>query len=207
MTSIKFAILHSKVYEGRRDNLVSTWLSGQDYLFYGDYSDKQNKVIKVSDNSSYHSNEEKFVNIFNSLDYTNHDWIMFVDDDTFINIKVLYEKLEDLNRSTLHGQKINCWPNDPSLYYLSGGAGILIHKDMYSIYKGKLVNYNTGYSDVSLGIFLRQKNIPISGSDLFHSQPPEYYATSWEDLVKRSISFHYIKSIEHHQQLMKISRA
>ena len=163
--------------------------------------------MKVSDDSSYHSNEEKFVNIFNRLEQSSHEWYMFIDDDTWVNTKLLSERINLLNRSVVHGQKINCWPGDYSLYYLSGGAGILIHRDLYSAYRGRLNNYRSGYSDVSLGLFMRDQKIPCVNEDGFFSQPPSFYLKggSEQEIVENSISFHYIKTEEEHRRLTELT--
>lgn len=203
--SVLFVILHSQIYSDRKKALLDTWLKGQHYIFYGDYQSDTPKVIKVSDDKTYHSNEEKFINIFNRLPESDHDWIMFIDDDTFVNVKKLRKELSSIDRGVIHGQRINTWQIDKSLYYLSGGAGILIHRDLYKKYKGKLNNYRTGYSDVSLGLFMRELRIPFVGSDLFYSQPPSFYAQDEQcikHLVNNSISFHYIKTLEDHQRLL-----
>lgn len=204
--SVLFVILHSQIYADRKKALLKTWLKGQNYIFYGDYHNDDPKVIKVSDDKTYHSNEEKFINIFNRLSESDHDWIMFIDDDTFVNVAKLKKEISSFDRGVIHGQRINTWHMDRSLYYLSGGAGILIHRDLYKKYKGKLNNYRTGYSDVSFGLFMRELRIPFVGSDLFYSQPPSFYlkdGQSEKELVNNSISFHYIKTLEQHQILMR----
>lgn len=195
MITIKFAILHTSIYNHRRTNLTTTWLKDQDHIFYSDHSDPDNNVIQVSDDTTYHSNEIKFINIFNTLE-TNTDWIMFIDDDTFINIKLLHKTIKHLDPNKIHGQMINCWQNDQTLYYPSGGAGILIHKNIYNRHKGNLQHHNTGFSDVTFGIHIRQHQIPTQHNPKFNSQPPTQL-----DQIQNNISYHYIKTIDHQTTL------
>jgi hypothetical protein len=200
MKKILYVILHGEVYKERYHNIKDTWGKDRDLLFYGDYEDVNNEIIKVSDNKSYHSNEEKHVNIlkyFNGDSNYNYEWFFFCDDDTFVNVNKLEELLTTFNVNYVHGQllstdNINGNPiKSGVLEYLSGGAGYLIHSNLLDKISKEIKILNTGYSDVTLGFCLKDLNIPISNSDLFKSQPHSFYNYS-NDLIKNYISFHYI---------------
>lgn len=192
MKKILYVILHGSVYKHRYDNVMNTWGKNKDVLFYADYNDKN--VIKVSDDVSYKSNEEKHINIINLLNDNNnydYEWFFFCDDDTFVNTTKLENSLDTFNPNFVNGSILNTWQNDPSLNYCSGGAGYLINRNILG--KINLKNHKTGWSDVSLGLSLRESKIECINSTLFNSQPPEFYNIEISD-VKNYISFHYIKT-------------
>ena len=80
-----------------------------------------------------------------------------------------------------------------SLYYCSGGAGMLINFNLLKKINLNIKNHNTNFADVSIGISLRESNIECFNSVLFNTQPPEFYNIEISD-VKNYISFHYIKT-------------
>ena len=94
----------------------------------------------------------------------------------------------------MHGQIINCWPVDRTLYYPSGGAGYLLSNNILK-QLSKAVFNQTIYGDVSVGINIRNMNIKIHNSDLFHSQNQKYYNIADEN-IKDNITFHYIKTYD-----------
>ena len=202
MKKILYVILHGEVYKERYHNIKDTWGKNRDLLFYGDYEDINNEIIKVSENKSYRSNEEKHVNVlkyFNENSNYDYEWFFFCDDDTFVNINKLEELLITFDVNYVHGQLLSTNNIDGNpikngvLEYLSGGAGYLIHCDLLNKISKEIKDLNTGYSDVTLGLCLKDLNIPILNSDLFKSQPHSFYNYS-DDLIKNYISFHYITS-------------
>lgn len=195
MKKILFCILHGKINYERYYNISETWAKDCDYIFYSDYEDLNKNIYKVSNKTHYNSNEEKHVNIIKKLksEYENYEWYFFCDDDTFVNVDNLNKILDGLDTNLVYGSVLNHYPQDSSLYYLSGGAGYLISKQILSILSPKIQLENTGYSDVTLGIWLRKLNIPIKNIDYFRSQPPKFYDINCNDL-KNFITFHYIKT-------------
>jgi hypothetical protein len=202
MKKILYVILHGEVYKERYHNIKDTWGKDKDLLFYGDYEDIDKGIIKVSENKSYRSNEEKHINVlkyFNENTNYNYEWFFFCDDDTFVNVNKLEELLHSFNINQIHGQILRTSEvngvkiTPPILEYHSGGAGYLIHNSLLKIISKEIKFLNTGYSDVTLGICLRDLNIPISNSDLFKGQPPNFYGYSNESIINH-ITFHYIKT-------------
>jgi hypothetical protein len=196
MKKILYVILHGKIYSERYYSIKNTWGNNNDLLFYGDYENKDNGIIKVSNDFTYHSNEEKHINVLRYLnknpDY-DYEWFFFCDDDTFVNTNKLDEELLNFDSNYVHGSVIKCWGADPTLSYCSGGAGYLINYKLLEKIIIGLRNHKTGYSDVSLGISLRDMNIKNINSSLFNSQPPSNYNYDIND-IKNYISFHYIKT-------------
>lgn len=195
---ILYVILHGSINPDRYYNVKETWGKDVDCLFYSDHRDVKKNIIKVSDRNDYHSNEPKHINALTyvSNNITGYDWFFFCDDDTFVNTKKLNEFVIDIDKESVHGSSIKgSWSRDPSLDYCSGGAGYLIHFDLLKKIKKHVKVFNSGYSDVSLGMTLRELNIKSINHDVFRSQPPEFYNYNINDF-KNFISFHYIKTKE-----------
>jgi hypothetical protein len=181
---------------------MNTWGgNAKDMLFYSDYtkSNVRVPVIKVSSDRSYGSNEIKHVNIINQLlaAELEYDWYYFGDDDTFVNTDLLFSELPSFDRQKTYGQIIYCWPKDSNLGYFSGGAGWLISNEIMPLLR-PVINHKTGYSDVTLGINMKDRGIPMVDDCRFKSQLPWHYGMPNED-VKNFITFHgAISSIDMH---------
>ncbi len=169
-------------------------MQGRDYVFYSDHQDDKKNIIKVSSDNTYHSNEPKFVNVITLLPetYMDYEWYFFGDNDTWVNTEKLESELDGFDTNVLHGSKIYCWPHDKTLGYLSGGAGILIHNSKFKHLRDNFKNYKTGYSDVSLGYYMKEYNVECIDNELFKSQAPSHYEIL-EENIPNYISFHYIK--------------
>jgi hypothetical protein len=161
MKKILYVILHTCTRPDRYDGVVNSWGKDVEFLFYSDCDNKDKKILKVSDNSSYSSNEPKHINVIKYLvenDYQ-YEWFFFCDDDTFVNTKNLEKNLDLFDRDKINGSILDgTWPRDRKLKYCSGGAGYLIHKTLLPIIS-KTIKIGSGYSDVSLGICAKELNI------------------------------------------------
>ena len=85
--------------------------------------------------------------------------------------------------------------------HFESNTNLINHKLLEKINLG-LKNYNTGYSDVSLGLSLREMGINNINSTLFNSQPPSNYGYSLDD-IKNYISFHYIKTEDDMKKMLE----
>ena len=206
MKKILYVILHGEVNKERYFNVKNTWGVNSDLLFYGDYEDDSKGIIKVSDDKSYRSNEEKHINVFKYLLQNpkyNYEWFFFCDDDTFVNVNKLEELLTTFDVNYVHGSVlVNSWGSDSSFAYCSGGAGYLINYKLLEKINLGLKNHNTGYSDVSLGLSLREMGINNVNHILFNSQPPSNYGYSLDD-IKDYVSFHYIKTEDDMKKMLE----
>jgi hypothetical protein len=193
MKKILYVILHTCTRPDRYDGVVNSWGKDVEFLFYSDCDNKDKKILKVSDNSSYSSNEPKHINVIKYLvenDYQ-YEWFFFCDDDTFVNTKNLEKNLDLFDRDKINGSILDgTWPRDRKLKYCSGGAGYLIHKTLLPIIS-KTIKIGSGYSDVSLGICAKELNIEFVNYDEFKSQTPEFYKLE-KTLIKDIYTFHYI---------------
>ena len=194
MKKILYTILHTCTRPERYDGIVNSWGKNVDFLFYSDCDNEDKKIVKVSDNSSYSSNEPKHINVIKYLvehDYQ-YEWFFFCDDDTFVNTKNLENNLDLFDKDKINGSVLkDTWPQDRSLVYCSGGAGYLIHKTLLPIIS-KTIKLGSGYSDVSLGICAKELNIGFINHDGFKSQAPNFYKVE-KTLIKDIYTFHYIK--------------
>lgn len=203
MKKILYVILHGSINKERFNNVKETWGNNVDTLFYSDYEELDKNIIKVSDRTDYHSNEEKHINVLKYVNENikNYEWFFFCDDDTFVNTKKLESVLDTFNKKSVNGSAIKCWSSDYNLEYCSGGAGYLIHYELLDTITKKIKVLNTGYSDVTLGLHLRDLNISVLDSIFFRTQPPSAFNYNDEDL-KNFITFHYIKTKDEMQLLM-----
>jgi len=194
MKKILYTILHTCTRPERYDGIVNSWGKNVDFLFYSDCDNEDKKIVKVSDNSSYSSNEPKHINVIKYLVENNYqyEWFFFCDDDTFVNTKNLENNLDLFDKDKINGSVLkDTWLQDRSLVYCSGGAGYLIHKTLLPIIS-KTIKLGSGYSDVSLGICAKELNIELINHDGFKSQPPDFYKVE-KTLIKDIYTFHYIK--------------
>ena len=192
MSSILYCVIHTQHQDDRANSILSTWGKDKNLLFYSDHSVPEKNIYKVCDQSDYASGQMKQINVFDLLkkSFTNYSWYFFCDNDTFVNTKKLDEYIFNADISSIHGSIINCWPIDRSLYYPSGGAGYLMHYSIFNLMNDLQYN-NTQFSDVSIGINFKEKNIKLINSELFKSQRPEFYDISDKD-IKKYLSFHYV---------------
>ena len=191
-----YVIMSSSIFKERVDTLKKTWCKNIDYVIYSDHEDVFENIIKVSDRKDYHSNEEKHINMINSLSNL-YDWYFFCDDDTFVNTKMTDEILKFADKNYVYGNIINQInnPDNPifikemipkEFVYLEGGAGYLINQ--FTINKIKpFINYNTGYADVSFGLNLYYNNVKIKDISLINQA------------IK--LSCHFMKTFEQMNQM------
>jgi hypothetical protein len=210
MIKLLYAVKTTEKYEHRIDSILNTWLSEGDYLCYSDHENQEKNIIKVCEDASYAALEIKGLNFFNSmkdiktksgdkiLEY--YDWIFLVDDDTFVNKKMLNEFVLTCDEDKAYGYIFTpqTHPDNPiytnttfkdAIWY-SGGGGLLISANALTkipYYQ----NYNTYADDVSVGINLMKHGINLIHSDLFRSEPPEHYGETDRD-IKQKITYHHI---------------
>jgi len=210
MINILYCVLHGSVHPDRYNNVINSWGKDQNLLFYSDTEDPNKNIVKVTDRTDYHSNEEKNVNVFKRIfldkKFHNYDFYFFCDNDTFVNTRNLEDFLsnKDIDTNKLYGIKANSWPADKSLYYCGGGAGyIMSHSLLFNVFH-ECKNYQTGYSDVSVGLYAREKGIDVINCKYLHSFPPgSPYNFPYEKIADQ-ISFHYIKRLEDMLEIEKL---
>lgn len=216
--NILYVILHGSMNPERWENVVNTWGQGKNYLFYSDHHDPKNRIFKVSNRTDYLSNEDKHVNVWKLINthklYQIYEWFFFCDDDTFVNTKLLESNLNNFDKNNIHGHVMQCYPQDPFLNYCSGGAGYLINRKRVEYISKGIKFLDTGYSDVTLGMFCRENKIKFDNDDRFnpndekgkdrvgvHTQDDRYRD------IKNPIEFfthHYVKNFNQMNDLYKL---
>lgn len=213
-------ILHGEVNKFRTGYLYSYYKqfsSSCDFLFYSDYTDIAKHVVKVSNSKTYSSNELKHLNMLNALSrlqaYNQYEYVLFVDDDTFVNLDQLlsYIKVGHFSEKVIYGELLNVNNNPtnkiylqhPELSYLSGGAGYLAPGKLLAD-KKQFKNFMTGYSDVSFS--LNFKGDFLRNSALFKSQNYGHYQFSVADIWK-CVTFHYVKTEKDFNYYLKASKS
>lgn len=193
---------------------LKTWFKDKKLYIFTDKENDDSRFVKITSRDDYHSNAIKCVLGLRYMfeQEQNFDYYVFLDNDTYINFDNLEEYLSDKDPYELkaYGSLLNHWSPDKSLYYLSGGASFVVPNITMKLLYEKLekdeslfVNNYNDFSDVTVGVHMRELGIELCDSDLFHSQPPEFYNHSEED-IKESISYHYINSEQKIKQLNDI---
>jgi len=199
-------------------SVKNTWAKHIDHLYYSDHYDIDNNIIKVSDDDSYTSNEEKGINILNSLKNIKknngyildlYKWMYFVDDDTFVNYKLVHQMIKYFDEEKAYGFVINKnsdignpifehkdIPSDFS--YLAGGTGFFISSKI--IKRVNFENFRFGYTDVSMGFNFKNNNIELKNIDNCCRQCD---VKSYTD-ISNIYSFHYIYNHEDMSYLYKL---
>lgn len=150
---------------------------------------------------NYESCPLKYVRFLQNM-LIDYDWYYFMDDDTFLYVDRLYKFIQnyndDKNKKYYIGNRCKhmSYPN-----YMSGGAGFLLSKSLYT----SLVTYikNTEENnllisingDLCMGYWLT--NIidkEIIDTDLFN---PQMHRN--DDELNDCISFHYLKTEENYK--------
>jgi hypothetical protein len=202
MKKIVFLVMTTEKNNQRIINIKSTWGKDVDVFFYSEHENLENNIIKVTNiNHPEVKQCEVFKTIKNNL-IDKYEWFFFSDDDTFVNVNLLLNKLNSFSLEKVHGQDIfGCYGD---LHYPSGGAGFLISNKIISNFFDIHSNVSP-HSDTTLGLFMRKKSIDIENCDLFKSQPPSFYKID-NDNVKNYISFHYINNFEHMNLLYNLCK-
>lgn len=206
MKKILYSILNGQLKNDRIKNVKNTWGKDVELIFYSDFEDLENNVYKVIDKKGYWDLEEKHINgiKFVNDNFKDYEWYFFCDDDTFVNTKKMNEFLDSCEKDVVYGLLINCYSKNKSLFYHSGGAGVLIHKKNLEIISQNIESKNTKFADVTLGICLHDNNIKVETDDKFKSEKPQFYSISTDE-VKNYITFHHINSIEEMMELYQNS--
>lgn len=203
-------ILTTHKNKSRQECLLTAWLKDKDnYTFYTDKDTGVGNQVEVDPDDTYFSNGKKNLRelkrIYENKLHKNVDWLLFCDDDTFVNIPNLERLLPTLDKKVMYGCVLNgTWPGDPSLSYLSGGAGYLMSSkllDILSFPPLELLQYSF-YSDVCVGLWMRAHGVQFNNIAGFHTDIPEVYNLD-KNYIKQAYTFHYVKECSQVQSLLE----
>lgn len=210
--NILIAVITSSNNKLRQDTINKTWNlhknKNLEVVFVSDEHNRENNIFKFSDSSDYKSAEEKILNLIKELKINNtKDWYFIVDDDTFVHIENLIEYTKNANPNYVHGYLAhNDWWN--GLEYIQGGAGTLISKEIIErINPNSIVNYNTGFCDVALGLILKANSIQVKGCNksdncLFLANSFNKFKNIGKEKLLKKITFHEVRSYDDMKEIM-----
>lgn len=214
---IVYGIMESHKSRKLTEFSLKTWVNFNNVLIFTDKENvNDNRFVKITNRDDYHSNAVKCILGFRYMfeHFKESDFYVFIDNDTYLNVNNLQNFLinKDPKELKAYGNILNTW-TDTSLYYLSGGAGIVLtHETMRRLYdvlekderefectKSEHPSVIYDYSDVTLGFHMKEIGVEIIDSEYFHSQPPGFYKNV---IIEDSISFHYMNTIDKMQKII-----
>ena len=158
---ILISIISTQKYLESRINIIkNTWLQDtENYVIISDYNDTSLNTVKITEDSTYESNVIKNFKSFKYFyeNYSDFDWFLNLDDDTFLNYKNLKSLINTLSVEDIFMLgRINygSLPEDLSLNYCSGGAGYLFNQKTLEILKDIDMTYNKSrFADANVGFY------------------------------------------------------
>jgi len=201
MKDLIFCVITCKKFKARQEALKQTWLRYQNYIFLSD--EEKEDSINITEVEGHASGEIKQLDSFKFIKNKNLDynWYFFCDDDTFVNVKNVKELIFKLSPFLSYGNVLSferdpnnpCWnKHGRDLKYFSGGSGFLISNLTLNILAGKEMNTQSGYGDLSLGLYMKKFMLGLEDVESFHKDRPEIFNHSL-DQMKNSYTYHYIK--------------
>lgn len=164
-----------------------TWLQNQNYVCLSAKEDLENHILGWNTDDTYDGCSLKYIEFFRNVDLDSN-WIMFVDDDTFVYTERVNEYLKQFNPD----ERLYIGYRDLPTSAMSGGAGFILSRSAYIAiceYLRKTEDaWVSKYTDVSMLSWLRciEYVRPIS-DNRFHAKN----ATSIEE-QKMAFTFHYV---------------
>lgn len=181
--------MSTEKYSDRQNSVLNTWGKGQDLFFYSEHENLNKQIIKVCDQNNVVFKQNLVFKKIEELFYNNYEWFFFGDDDTFVNVKLLLNELDNLDKNKVHGEDIfGCWKD---LHFPSGGAGFLIHNQIIHKFFNSKSYSEASAGDVTFGLNMRDNNVTIENNEKFHSHNYGFYSIPLEDVYKH-ITFHYV---------------
>ncbi len=167
MSTFKIILKTSHKQVDRVENCLSTWLKGLDYICLTDRILEGYNSFSGSISDNYESNEEKTVNFINFIIktpnwYEKYDWLVFIDDDAILNVKMFNSIIGELDKSCVYGLPMSS-PRMPGLTYPSGGSGYFISPSKI-IGANRMNKLGFGFEDMAIGNWLKENNIPLLSS-------------------------------------------
>ena len=173
-----------------RDSWIRHVAKEDRVFFLSGSAHPSDQVVGWNTPDGYDGCAQKYLTFFREMPNDDTDWIVFVDDDTFVVPDRLRACLAhyDPGVSVWIGKRVP----DGEVPYLSGGAGIVVSRALYSAVRSYLqstsVALHTIYSDLELGRWVATRSGVTLISDLrFNSHPH-----TEEGDLRTAITFHYV---------------
>jgi hypothetical protein len=174
MKNYQINILTSINCSNRIDTIRETWgKSFNELFFYSDHEDLNKQVFQVTnERADYYScalkTKERIQQIIKNVVY---DWYVFVDDDTFVNLKTLEKFLSNLSKDNAYGRLIGQESENP---YFAGGSGFIIPKEQIlkiKFIKDEWLQLSAGFGDLLWAYAYKEFNIPLVDLGRHLTQP------------------------------------
>ena len=161
---------------------ISTWLKNIPYVCLTDFLTGKFEEISGSAREDYYSAEEKTCFLINrvktSSEFDEYDWLVFIDDDAILNIKMLNHIIKYLNKDYVYGLPIQGFPKKPTLLFPSGGSSYYISPSL--IKKSTLiVDQKWGTEDVSVGQWIEDNNGVLTNSFDVNGKKQQLNLNGW----------------------------
>jgi len=143
---------------------MKTWLKDVPYVCLTDFLTGKFKEISGSRREDYYSAEEKtcfLINrVKNTAEFDQYDWLVFIDDDAILNVKMLDYVIKYLNKDYVYGLPMQGFPRKPTLLFPSGGSSYYISPSLIKK-STPIVDQNWGTEDVSVGQWIKDNNLNL----------------------------------------------
>lgn len=186
---VTYVILTCEAYLPTRGKaLRETWLRDVDFWFLSAHENRAERVLGWNTDDSYASCVDKYVEFFTHVDL-DADWIVFVDDDTFVYPDRLAAYLEGFDPTQRYYMGYR-FPISAS-GGMSGGAGIVLSRPTYTAVcetlRTQAPERSSLYTDESLCAWVKTvPDVQFVSDDRFHWRS----AGSVEE-QRTAFTFHY----------------
>ncbi len=163
MPSYKIILKTTNKHSDRVESCLATWLKDLDYVCLTDVlTDKFNEISGTT-REDYDSAEEKTVYMINLVKssglFDAYDWLVFIDDDAILNVKMFEHIIGCLDKNTVYGLKMcGSFQREPNLLYPSGGSGYFISPSLIKK-ANKMTNKEWGTEDAAVGKWIQENNL------------------------------------------------
>lgn len=195
-----FAIVGTthRYLDSRIRGLLDTWYQDIDgYLISTDAVVAEPGFICTTTKTDYHSHALKIRNAICQAAprVGQFDWYVISCDNIYMNVTNLKKYLTGFSPELrqAHGLVINTHPGDPTLYYISTGAGLVLSRASMRalvLYLERTPNPQTvGVIDVDIGFYMRELEITLCNDTRFNGER----VSPASDIVNQ-ISSHCVES-------------
>jgi len=173
--------------------VLASWVpkltDGDSYMFLSSIADPPAKVVGWNSLDTYEGCSRKYLDFIKNKSLVDSDWIVFVDDDTFVFPKRIRDMLETYDPTNeLYIGKLLYGP----IPTMSGGAGFCVSKALYaklhSFVNTRNVILDHIYSDVTIAQWIQRIPTAIYVWDKrFNSHPH-----TEEGSIDTALTFHFV---------------
>jgi hypothetical protein len=200
----------------RVDSCADTWLKGLDFVCLTDKLSGKYSEISGSSREEYDSAEEKTVHMINLVketsEFDNYDWLVFIDDDAILNVKLWETIIQHLNKDNAYGLYMHgVYQPQPTLLYPSGGAGYFISPQKIKA-SNLMTNKEWGVEDAAIGKWLEENSIKLLDHYFINGKyehlllngwfpfPKEYDKVAVEDINTPQYAVKLLEKIDDHEE-------